>query len=219
MDTRRFDALGKVVIGRFTRRVALGRLAGGGIAATTLAVVGAERRALAQDSSQMTAPAGWRTERLEFDFAPVDPVSIVRAGSGPPQRGDHFYVDAAIYAAGDVNGTQIGTYQCFGVWTHAADDTSAPDQRLTTVRYSFDDGAIAGLIHEAGADSEAHVGTVQGGTGEYAGALGTFQQITVHEPEAGVMATPGAPSPGPGTPAAGQLVVGARFDLLLPGES
>lgn len=217
MDTRRFDALGKVVIGRFTRRVALGRLAGGGIAATTLAVVGAERRALAQDSSQMAAPAGWRTEHLEFDATPMDPVSIVRAGSGPPQRGDHFYIDAPIYAAGDVNGTRIGTYQCFGAWTHAADDTSAPDQRLTTVRYSFDDGAISGLIHELGADSDAHVGTVHGGTGRYAGALGTFQQITLHEPED--MATPGAPSPGAGTPAAGQLVVRDTFDLLLPGES
>jgi hypothetical protein len=215
MDTRRFDALGKVVIGRFTRRIALGRLVGGGIAATTLAVVGTERRALAQDATPMAAPAGWRTEHLEFEQTPVDAVSIVRAGSGPPQRGDHFYVDAAIFAAGDVNGTQVGTYQCFGAWTHAADDTSAPDQRLTTVRYSFDDGSISGLIHEAGADPSSHVGAVHGGTGEYAGALGTFQQIPVQGPIAGVIATPGPA----GTPGTGQFVVRSTFDLLLPGES
>ena len=71
------------------------------------------------------AQAGaWRQEQLEVDFTPVDPISIVRAGSGPPQRGDWFYMDAAIYPMGQVGGTQIGTYQCFGGWTHAASDTA-----------------------------------------------------------------------------------------------
>jgi hypothetical protein len=209
MDTRRFDALGKVVIGRFTRRIALGRLVGGGIAATTLAVAGTEQRALAQDATPMAAPAGWRTEHLEFEQTPVDPISIVRAGSGPPQRGDHFYVDAPIYAVGDVGGTQIGTYQCFGAWTHASDDTSAPDQRLTTVRYSFDDGTIMGLINELGADPSSTFGAVQGGTGAYTGALGSFQQLPGEPP-----ATPGAGTP----PAVVPNVVRSTFDLLLPGE-
>jgi hypothetical protein len=155
------------------------------------------------------------TEQLEVLFTPVDPVSVVRAGSGPPQRGDHFYIDAPIFAVGDVNGTQIGTYQCFGVWTTAADATDAPNQRLTTVQFMLADGAIMGLINEAGADSDSHVGAVQGGTGRFAGAQGTFQQLTEHEPEEGAAATPGAA----GTPGAGQLVVRAVFDLMLPESS
>lgn len=191
---------------RLSRRTAVrtGVAAGVGIA------VGATDpgRTAAQD----VTPAGMRSERLEVDFTPVDPVSIVRAGGGPPQRGDHFYVDGPIFAAGDVNGTQIGVYQCFGVWTVAASATDTPDQRLTTVQYRFDDGAITGLINEGGADPIGHVGAVQGGTGRYAGAMGTFQQIG----SATGIATPGAPSPMAGTPAAGQLVVRAVFDLVLP---
>ena len=217
MDTRRFDGLGKVVIGRFTRRIALGRLVGGGIAATTLAAVGVERRALAQDSSQMAAPPGWRTEHLEVVITPVDPVTITRAGGGPPQRGDYFHLDAPIFAAGDVNGTEIGRYQCFGPWTHAADDTSATEQRLTTVQYAFADGAIMGLINEGGTEAQNHVGAVQGGTGKYAGALGVFRQMPSAVPG---VATPGAAAgAAPGTPAPGQIVAPAVFDLLLPGES
>ena len=54
------------------------------------------------------AQAGaWRQEKLEVDFTPVDPISIVRAGSGPPQRGDWFYVDGPIYAADHVGGAEI----------------------------------------------------------------------------------------------------------------
>jgi hypothetical protein len=207
MDTRRFEALGKVMIGRFTRRIALGRLVGGGIAATTLAVAGTERRALAQEATPMAAPTGWRTEHLEVDVTPQDPVSITRAGGGPPQRGDHFYVDAPIYAAGDVGGTQIGTYQCFGAWTHAADDTTARDLRLTTVQFRFDDGTIMGLINELGTDPSANFGAVQGGTGAYTGALGSFQQLPGEPP-----ATPSAGTP----PAVVPNVVRSTFELLLP---
>ena len=156
----------------------------------------------------MAAPAGWRTEHLEVDFTPHDPVSITRAGGGPPQRGDWFYIDAEIYAAGDVNGTRIGTYQCFGAWTAAADDTSAPSLRLTTIQFRLDDGSIMGLINEFG--TEQHIGAVQGGTGRYAGALGTFEQVLVQAP---TPATPGAEA---ATPMPGQAVFRAIFDLILP---
>ena len=156
----------------------------------------------------MAAPAGWRTEHLEVDFTPHDPVSITRAGGGPPQRGDWFYIDAEIYAAGDVNGTRIGTYQCFGAWTAADDDTSAPSLRLTTIQFRLDDGSIMGLINEFG--TEQHIGAVQGGTGRYAGALGTFEQVLVQAP---TPATPGAEA---ATPMPGQAVFRAIFDLILP---
>src|SRR5687767_15779000 len=64
------------------------------------------------------AQAGaWRQEKLEVDFTPVEPISMVRAGSGPPQRGDWFYIDAPIFPMGQIGTTQIGTYQCFGAWT------------------------------------------------------------------------------------------------------
>jgi hypothetical protein len=173
------------------------------------AIVGAA--GISRAAAQEATPTGQRTEHLEVDFTPVNPVSITVAGGGPPQRGDHFYIDGPIYAAGDVNGTQIGTYQCFGVWTHAANDTSSPDQRLTTVQYRFDDGVITGLINEGGLDQTSLVGAVQGGTGRYTGVSGTFRQLG--QP-AGV-GTPGAPSAPAGTPASGQLVVRAVFDLIL----
>ncbi len=70
--------------------------------------------------------AGMQSENLEVVFTPSDPVTITLAGGGPPQRGDYFYVDGPIYAADDVNGTQIGMYHCFGAWTFAADATDAP---------------------------------------------------------------------------------------------
>ncbi len=164
-------------------------------------------------AAQGSAPMAMRAEHLEVLFVPTDAVSIVRAGDGPPQRGDFFYVDAPIYAVGDVNGAQIGTYQCFGAWTAAGTATEAPNQRLTTVQYMFADGAIMGLINEAGTPAPTdHVGAVQGGTGRYAMALGTFQQLTEHAPEEGAMATAVAP----GTPGPAQLVVRAVFDLMLP---
>jgi hypothetical protein len=195
------------IAARLSRRTALGRLAGGG-AAAALAAVGLRRAPAAAQDATPAAPAGWRTEHLEFEQTPVDAVSITRAGGGPPQRGDHFYVDAAIYAAGDVNGTQIGTYQCFGAWTHAADDAGAPDHRLTTIQFRFADGTIAGLINELGVDQNALVGAVQGGTGRYTAALGTFRQLTAPD----IPATPDAS--GTPTPAVG--VVRVTFDLILP---
>lgn len=160
-------------------------------------------------ASQDATPTGMRREQYEVDWAPVDPVSITRAGGGPPQRGDHFYVDGPIYAAGDVNGTQIGVYQCFGAWTAAADDVDAPNQRLTSVQFLFDDGSIVGMINEAGMVF-AHIGAVQGGTGRFLGASGTFNQASLNAP--GPDPSPGAP----GTPGTGQYVLRTTFDLILP---
>jgi hypothetical protein len=183
-----------------------------GVTASVVGISGAvgataPKRAAAQDAT----PAGMQTEHLEVVFTPVNPVTITLAGGGPPQRGDHFYVDGPIYALDDVNGTQIGTYQCFGAWTAAAPASDAPNQRLTTVQYMFDDGSIMGLINELGADTTKLVGAVQGGTGRFAHATGTFQQLPVEGPPVGTMATPG-----PGTPSPGQTVVRAVFDLMLP---
>jgi hypothetical protein len=155
--------------------------------------------------------AGMQSEHLEVVFTPADPVTITLAGGGPPQRGDYFYVDGPIYAVDDVNGTQLGMYHCFGAWTSAADDTDAPYQRLTTVQFLMDDGSIMGLINELGTEQVSTFGAVQGGTGRYTGALGTFQQLPGPSAAEGTMATPG-----PGTPAAGQNVVRAVFELMLP---
>jgi hypothetical protein len=214
MDLHSFDPLATSMQRGLSRRSALGRLVGGGLAAALLAGVGLRRRAAAQDVTPMIAPPGWRAEHLEVVITPVDPVSITRAGGGPPQRGDFFHIDAPIFAAGDVNGTEIGRYQCFGSWTHAADDTSATEQRLTTVQYAFADGAIMGLINEGGTEAQNHIGAVQGGTGKYAGALGVFRQMPSAVPG---VATPGAAEvAAPGTPAPGQIVAPAVFELLLP---
>jgi hypothetical protein len=154
------------------------------------------------------------TEHLEVVFLPANPVTITLAGGGPPQRGDYFYVDGPIYAVDDVNGTQLGMYHCFGAWTTAADDIAAPYQRLTTVQFLMDEGAIMGLINELGTEQGSAVGAVQGGTGRFTGALGTFQQLDGPSAAEGTMATPG-----PGTPAAGQNVVWAVFELMLPQSS
>ena len=181
---------------RVSRRVALRTGAAAGAAGAALTVsAAAPNRAAAQDGA-------WRTEHLEVDFAPHDPISITVAGGGPPQRGDWFYIDAPIYAAGDMGGAEIGTYQCFGAWTAASDDTEAPTQRLTTVQFVLDDGSIMGLINEAG--TELHVGAVQGGTGKYIGALGTFTQNPPPASPDGAAATP--------APAGFR----AAFDLILP---
>jgi len=181
-----------------------------GVAASAAVTVGAV--STAHSAAQEATPTGMRTEHLEVLFTPVNPVSITLAGGGPPQRGDHFYIDAPIYAVGDLDGTQIGTYQCFGAWTAAATATDAPNQRLTTIQFLFADGSIMALINEAGADPDSHVGAVQGGTGRYARATGTFQQLTEAGAVAGTMGTPGA-SATPGTP---RSVVRAAFDLMLP---
>jgi len=108
------------------------------------------------------------------------------------------------------NGTRIGTYQCFGAWTAAADDAVAPIQRLTTVQFLLDDGAIVGLANEAG--TIGSFGAVHGGTGRFVGASGTFRQNGLQNPTPGVVPAPGAP----GTPGPGQYVLRAVFDLILP---
>jgi hypothetical protein len=168
-----------------------------GAAGVALAIsAAAPNRVAAQDGA-------WRTEHLEVYFAPHDPVSITLAGSGPPQRGDSFYIDGPIYASNDVTGAQIGTYQCFGFWNAASDDTTAPTLRLTTVQFRLDDGSIMGLINEFG--TELSVGAVQGGTEKYIGALGTFRQDPVPAPSDGAGATP----------VAGASFM-ATFDLILP---
>src|SRR5215217_1279935 len=110
-----------------TRRTALRAGAAASAAGVGMTVATAGPVRAAQDAT----PAGMRSEHLEVVFIPADPVTITLADGGPPQRGDHFYVDGPIYAMGDVNGTRIGTYQCFGAWTAAADDAVAPIQRLT----------------------------------------------------------------------------------------
>ncbi len=219
MDLPRFDSLATTLTRGLSRRTALRRLGGGGLAAAVLGTVGLARSETAVAQATPPAPpAGWRSEHLEIEVTPVNAVTITRAGSGPPQRGDFFHVDAPIYAAGDVNGTEIGRYQCFGAWTHAATDTSAPDQRLTTVQFRFADGAIMGLINEGGTTN--YFGAIQGGTGKYTGALGTFQQNLISGGTPGV-ATPGATpaAPSPGTPVAGQTVVHTVLNLLLPAGS
>lgn len=190
-----------------SRRTALRAGAAASAAGVGMTVAAAGPVRAAQDAT----PAGMQSEHLEVVFTPVDPVTITLAGGGPPQRGDHFYVDGPIFAVDDVNGTQIGMYHCFGAWTSAADATDVPYHRLTTVQYLMDEGSIMGLINEIGDDPTSLVGAVQGGTGRYTGALGTFQQLSGPSAAEGTMATPG-----PGTPGAGQNVVWAVFELMLP---
>jgi hypothetical protein len=181
---------------RVSRRVALRTGAAAGVAGAALTVSAAGRSTVAaQDGA-------WRTEHLEVDFAPHDPVSITLAGGGPPQRGDWFYIDGPIYAADDIGGAEIGTYQCFGAWNAASDDANAPTLRLTTVQYHLNDGSIMGLINEFG--TEQSVGAVQGGTGKYTGALGTFTQSPPPASTEGAAATP-APDG-----------FRATFELILP---
>jgi len=180
---------------RLSRRAALRLGALTGALGAGLTILSPARPAHAQ-------AAGWRQEKLEVDFTPVDPISMVRAGSGPPQRGDWFYIDAPIFPMGQIGTTQIGTYQCFGAWTHAGSETDAPNQRFTSVQFQFDDGAVMGLINEGGKDPSAHVGAVQGGTGRFAGAIGTFRQINLTGVISGV--TPG------------QAANRAILDLMLP---
>ncbi len=178
-----------------------------GVAASAVATVATMRphSALAQG-----------TEHFEVHVVVANPVNITLAGGGPPQRGDYFYIDGPIYAADDVGGAQIGQYNCFGAWTTAADDTAAPYQRLTTVQFLLDDGSIMGLINEGGSDPDIKVGAIQGGTGRYTGALGTFQQFV----EQGT--TPGVATPEPtagqaaATPAPAGTVVRSVFELMLP---
>jgi hypothetical protein len=188
-----------------SRRSALRAGAAAGAAGVSMTVGAAGSVRATQDDNQ----PGMRSEHFEVVFTPVDPVSITLAGGGPPQRGDYFYVDGPIYASGDVNGVRIGTYQCFGAWTAAADDVDAPIQRLTTVQFQLADGIITALVNEAG--TTGAFGTIQGGNGRYLGAIGTVQQIGIQPPGPDV-ATPNVP----GTPNPGQYVLRAVFDLMLP---
>jgi len=190
-----------------TRMVRLSRRAALRIGALTGALgaglaIGASDSTLSSARPAHAQAGAWRQEKLEVDFTPVEPISMVRAGSGPPQRGDWFYIDAPIFPMGQIGTTQIGTYQCFGAWTRAGSETDAPDQRFTSVQFRFDDGAIMGLINEGGKDPSAHVGAVQGGTGRFAGALGTFRQINLTGVISGV--TPG------------QAAVRGVLELMLP---
>jgi hypothetical protein len=158
------------------------------------------------------------TEHLEVHVVVANPVNITLAGGGPPQRGDYFYIDGPIYAADDIGGAQIGQYNCFGAWTTAADDTAAPYQRLTTVQFLLNDGSIMGLINEGGSDPDIKVGAIQGGTGRYTGAVGTFQQFIEQGTTPGV-ATPGsAAGEAAATPAPAGTVVRAVFELMLPAQ-
>jgi hypothetical protein len=190
-----------------TRMVRLSRRAALRIGALT-GVVGAGLAAGTGGAILSPAPpahaqaGAWRQEKLEVDFTPVEPISMVRAGSGPPQRGDWFYIDAPIFPMGQIGTTQIGTYQCFGAWTRTASDPDVLDQRFTSVQFRFDDGAIMGIINEGGKDPSAHVGAVQGGTGRFVGALGTFRQINLTGVISGV--TPG------------QAAVRGVLELMLP---
>ena len=179
---------------RLSRRAALRAGATAGAVGAGLALGAPVGSASAQQSSP------WRREHLELPRGMNSSVSIVRAGSGPPQRGDSFYNDAPIYAADDVGGTPIGMYVCFSAWTRASTETGEVDLRLTTIQWSLPDGTITGLVNEGGTDPASgrtgnahHLGTVQGGSGRFLGALGTFRQM----PQAG----------------GGSLDV---FDLLLP---
>lgn len=162
------------------------------------AALGAAGAALAAGpaAGALAAQGGWRTVHLEWDFVPAAS-SITLAGSGPAQRGDFFSAYGVLTAVGDTGGAQVGTYHCFGVWTSASNDPTAPYQRLTTVQFNLGGGSLFGIINEGQPlESAAPIGVIHGGTGRYAGAQGTFQQ-------------PGGPPPVP---------VRAVLDLLIPGQ-
>ena len=183
------------IASRLTRRRAALR-AGAVVGALGASAALGPARAASQDVSG-------RMMHMELDSVVGTPVSIVRAGRGPPQRGDWFFVDAVLYDVDATDGPPIGNYQCFGAWTHAGTETSAADQRFTSVQFDLAGrGAIMGLINEAGADPAGHVGAVQGGTGEFAGVSGTFRQVNLTGAITGV--TPGTP------------VFRGVFDLIMP---
>ena len=88
-------------------------------------------------------------------------------------------------------------YHAFGVWTHDATASAAPYQLLVNVQFRlFGTGSIMGMVNGGGREPAGHEGAIQGGTGQYAGAQGTFRQRVISE----------APT----------LVVRAAFDMLLP---
>ena len=176
------DSLGEKP--RLSRRAALRAGATLGAVGIGLAI-GATNggRGPARAAAQPASP--WRMEHLELPRGSNTSVSIVRAGSGPPQRGDTYYNDAPIFAEDAIGGTPIGTYVCFGAWTHASTETGEADLRLTSIQWRLADGTITGLGNEGGTDpatgvagNSHHVGTVQGGSGRFLGAFGTFRQVT-----------------------------------------
>src|SRR3954471_13274926 len=79
-----------------------------GVAASAAVTVGAVSAAplAAQEATPPAMVAA--TEHLEVDVVVSNPVTITLAGGGPPQRGDHFYIDGPIYGAGDAGGTPVG---------------------------------------------------------------------------------------------------------------
>jgi hypothetical protein len=164
---------------RLSRRGALKVGAAIGASGAALAVSPAT---VARTNPVDQATVSWRQETFDYDFMPVDPVSIVRAGEGPPQRGDFFHVNAAIFAMGDAGHNQIGEYECFGVWTRPSTDTTSRSTRLTTVHFNiWGQGALMGIVNEGGPVSAELEGAIQGGTGRHAGALGTFRQTTINQ--------------------------------------
>ena len=180
---------------RVSRRAALRTSTAVGVAGVGLAV-GATGRGLGPGRAAASAGGSFAVDGV------IDPaVSIVRAGSGPPQRGDFFYTSARLFQVDKTDGPQIGVYQCFGAWTAASTETDAPDQRLTSVQFRLDGvGAIMGIINEGGAAGNAHVGALQGGTGAFTGVLGTFRQELLSGPLPGI--------------APGQAVFRAHFTLM-----
>lgn len=176
---------------------------GGAIGAAAAGIAAALRGPGSTPAPAQAQASAWRTMHLEGDAVVGDPVSITLAGSGPPQKGDWFSVTAQLYDADKTDGPQVGVYQCFGSWTAAATDTGGPDQRFTSVQFHWTGrGAIMGIINEGGAEPGGNVGAVQGGTGEFLGAHGSFRQVNLTGNVAGV--NPGA------------AAFRGSFDLMIP---
>lgn len=174
---------------RLSRRAALQAGAALGAAGAAMAAGPA--------TGALAAQGGWRTEHLEYDFVGLRPISITLAGSGPAQQGDTYSNTGPITAVGDVGGVQLGTYHCFGAWTAASTDTTVAYRRLTTVQFNLGErGSLFGVINEDTPSGADLIGVIQGGTGRYAGAQGTFRQI------------PNAPAPG----------LRAVIDIIVPGQ-
>ena len=179
---------------RFSRRAALHTGAAVAAAGASLATGTAGATATVVSAA---AEVTWHRERLEVDFMPRDPVSGGSPGGGAPVRGDHLYMDGPIYARDDARGDQTGTYHAFGVWTSDASAVDAPYQLLATVQFRlFGTGSIMGMSNGGGTEPAGHEGAIQGGTGRYAGAQGTFRQQVIND----------GPPP----------VVRVTFDLILP---
>jgi len=107
-------------------------------------------------------------------------VTTLRADSGTPQRGDFFHTSGLLLAPGQTEGPEIGEWQCRAVWTSSQGDMSARHNLYCTFFYElFGRGAIAGITNRGGAEPLSHIGAVVGGTGEFFGASGSWQQEPV----------------------------------------